>query len=61
MENTLVNGQCFNWQRVADNTNKYSGIYRHYFIVLERLDPDSVSLVSSPAMDDEFLNDTFLK
>lgn len=58
LENTLVNGQCFNWSKISDD--KFKGIFRNYFIVMQRIDDQNVSLMSSPNMDEKFLNDVFL-
>ena len=41
LKNTFMNGQCFNWTRIKHN--KYKGIFKHYFIMLERIDPETLN------------------
>ena len=59
LENTLVNGQCFNWSKISDDL--FKGIFRNYVVVLERLDDERVGFMSGPEMDDKSLNEEFLK
>merc|ERR1712086_226992 len=59
LENTLVNGQCFNWYKMSEN--KYKGIFRNYLIVMERSSDSTISLRSQPQMTQEFIDNVFLK
>jgi len=58
LENTLVNGQCFNWSKISDD--KYKGIYRQHLIVLERLDDQRVQFMSAPPLHED-LHSKFMK
>ena len=44
LENTLLNGQCFNWWKHAkpEGSPVYRGIVSKYCVELERLDQDQV-------------------
>jgi len=57
LENTLLNGQCFNWWKAtaADNKSVFFGVYRTNFVSMQRLSDAEVEVtVRTPAdtMDD---------
>jgi len=45
---TLLNGQCYNWKKLKKH--KYKGILRSYLVVIERIDPETISFYSAPDM-----------
>ena len=55
LENTLLNGQCFNWWKVPTRPSQYEGVFRSYVVRLERETPDDVSVVVEPRPADEKL------
>ena len=59
LENTLVNGQCFNWSKL--DTDKYKGIFRNYYVEIQRTDPETLQLQSMPDMSEDFRERVFLK
>jgi N-glycosylase/DNA lyase len=59
LENTLVNGQCFNWSKL-DN-DKYKGIFRNYYVEIQRLDEETLELQSIPDMSEDVRENVFLK
>ncbi len=44
LENTFINGQCFNWKKLSNN--RLIGIFREYFIYINRIDENTLELYS---------------
>jgi hypothetical protein len=46
LENTLLNGQCFNWWKVE--SQKFQGVYKSYLVELTRESDDFVLVNVQP-------------
>lgn len=57
LENTLMNGQCFNWTK---NESLFKGVWRQYAITLERTDLASLEFEAQPPMPQKVLENEFL-
>jgi hypothetical protein len=55
LENTLLNGQCFNWRKLADN--HFEGVYSRYYVKLKRIDEKEVLYQTIPDEGQEFINE----
>jgi len=53
LENTLLNGQCFNWWK-AKEPEVYHGVFRTYFVKMKRSSPEEVEVTvqTAEALDD---------
>ena len=40
LENTLVNGQCFNWKKL--DKDHYEGIFNRFYVQLKRTSPEEL-------------------
>ena len=58
LENTLVNGQCFNWRKI--DTDHFAGIWRNGFGTWTRISADLVEMKSAPEMPSQIVSDEFL-
>ena len=52
LENTFLNGQCFNWWKSPTNSNVFFGVYRAHFVTVERTAPESVTITAEPRPSD---------
>lgn len=61
LKNTLMNGQCFNWQELAPNL--FAGVLFNHYFEMKRIDPQSLEVNVYPNMDniETRLNDYFYK
>lgn len=48
LENTLLNGQCFNWWKTPTAQHRYEGVFRSHFLMMERLTPTQVQVEVEP-------------
>ena len=46
LENTLVNGQCFNWRKLGHD--HFEGVFQRFYVQLRRSDEESVSYFTLP-------------
>ena len=44
LENTLINGQCFNWRRNTTDQTLFEGIFDRYFVQLQRASEQEISV-----------------
>lgn len=49
LENTLVNGQCFNWRKLGHD--HFEGVFSKYYVQLRRANDNTVDYFTVP--DDE--------
>lgn len=40
LKNTLLNGQCFNWQELTPNL--FAGVLFNHYFEMKRIDPQSI-------------------
>ena len=59
LENTLVNGQCFNWKKIEND--HFKGVFRNYLVTLKRINENDVEFESHPEMGQEQIDKDFLK
>ena len=52
LENTLLNGQCFNWWKSGTDNQYYLGVYRNSFITINRKSQDEVQVNVEPYPDE---------
>ena len=58
LTNTLLNGQCFNWTKLAPQ--KVKGVFKNYLVVLERTSDEEIEMVATPTMPQEVFENQFL-
>jgi hypothetical protein len=51
LQNTLVNGQCFNWRKLSND--HYEGIFNKFYIEIKRENDNEVQYFTIPSDEDE--------